>query len=504
MKSTVYLVGAGPGDPGLITVKGIELISDADAIVYDYLANDSFLKLTKKECKVIYAGKGLGFKALSQKQINKKLIDLSKSGLQKIVRLKGGDPFLFGRGGEEAEELKKNKINFEIIPGVSSAIAVPAYAGIPVTHRDITSAFAIVTGHEDPEKNKSSIDWGALSKMKSIVFLMGTKNLKKNLNSLVANGMSKKTKIAAINWGTYSSQKTVIGTFEDIHKKISLHEIKSPSIIVIGEICKLRKKLNWFEKKPLFGKNIVVTRARKNASILSQEIINLGGNSIEIPTIEIKSKPSNYIQKNIKNIDNYDWLIFTSVNGVEIFFDQFIKKYKDIRMLGNVRIAAIGSETARAIAKLKINVDLVPKTFTAEGLVDSFKIKQIKNSRILIPRAQLARDTLVKQLRSMSNTVRELKIYDTVLPTIESKREIQKRVYKNNIDYITFTSSSTVDNFFKYISPLQIKKQKRIAYVCIGPITAKTLRKYKIKPSLICNKYTIDNLVKEIVKFNKK
>ena len=504
MKPIVYLVGAGPGDPGLITVKGKSLISDADAIVYDYLANPSLLNLARKGCKIINAGKRLGFKALTQKQINKTLVSLAKNGFKQIVRLKGGDPFLFGRGGEEAEELRKNKIKFEIVPGVTSAIAVPAYAGIPVTHRDATSTLAIVTGHEDPEKNKSSIDWGALAKMKSIVFLMGTKNLKKNLNNLISSGMSKNTRIAAINWGTYPSQKTVIGTFEDIFEKIKVNQIKSPSIIIIGEICKLRTKLNWFEKKPLFGKNIVITRARKNASALSKEIMNLGGNAIEIPTIEIKPKPSGYIQTNLKGITNYEWLVFTSVNAVEIFFGEFIKKFKDIRRMGDVKIAAIGSETERAINTLKLNVDLVPKNFTAEGLIATFKKTKVKKSRIFIPRAAMARDTLVKELRSMGNTVKEVKIYDTVLPSKDNKKEIQNRIYRQKVDYITFTSSSTVDNFFKYVSPARMKNQKNISYVCIGPITAKTLRKYQIKPTLICNKYTIDNLIKEIVKFNKK
>ena len=275
MKSCVYLVGAGPGDPGLLTVKGLELIKEADVIVYDYLSNPYFLTLAKKDCKLINAGKRLGFKALSQKQTNKKLIQLAKMGYKKIVRLKGGDPFLFGRGGEEAEELKKNKIDFEVVPGVTSAIAVPAYAGIPVTHRDLTSTLAIVTGHEDPEKDKSSIDWVALSKMKSIIFLMGTKNLKKNINRLIQNGMSKKTPIAAINWGTYSNQKTVVGNFENIFEIIKINNIKSPSIIIIGAICKMRSKLNWFEKKPLFGKNIIVTRARKDASVLTKQIIGI-------------------------------------------------------------------------------------------------------------------------------------------------------------------------------------------------------------------------------------
>ena len=299
MKPCVYLVGAGPGDPDLISVKGLELVKEADVIVYDYLSNPYFLTLANNKCKLINAGKRLGYKALSQEKINKKLISLAKGKYKKIVRLKGGDPFIFGRGGEEAEELKKNNILFEIVPGITSAIAVPAYAGIPITHRDITSTLAIVTGHEDPEKKSSSIDWESLAKMKSIVFLMGTKNLKKNLNKLIKNGMSKKTDIAAINWGTYSKQKTVLGNLENIFEKIKSNSIKSPSIIIIGEICKLRAKLNWFENKPLFGKNIIVTRARKNASILSKKIASLGGNPIEIPTIEIKPRPSSYIQKRI-------------------------------------------------------------------------------------------------------------------------------------------------------------------------------------------------------------
>jgi len=316
--------------------------------------------------------------------------------------------------------------------------------------------------------------------------------------------MSKKTDIAAINWGTYSKQKTVLGNLENIFEKIKSNSIKSPSIIIIGEICKLRAKLNWFENKPLFGKNIIVTRARKNASILSKKIASLGGNPIEIPTIEIKPRPSSYIQKRISDLNTYEWLIFTSVNGVEIFFNEFIKKNSDIRSLGKLKIATIGSETARAVNKLNIKVDLIPEKYTAEGLISAFKKNKIKKNRIFIPRAAKARDKLVRSLKSMGNLVKEVKIYDTVLPKKEDKVEIQNNIYNEKIDFITFTSSSTVENFFKYVSPIQIKKKKEISYVCIGPITARTLRAYKIKPSLVCSKYTIDNLIKEIVKFNKK
>ena len=504
MKSCVYLVGAGPGDPGLLTVKGLELIKEADVIVYDYLSNPYFLTLAKKSCKLINAGKRLGFKALSQEQTNKKLILLAQKGYKKIVRLKGGDPFLFGRGGEEAEELKKNKVNFEIVPGVTSAIAVPAYAGIPVTHRDLTSTLAIVTVHEDPGKGKSSIDWSALSKMKSIIFLMGTKNLKRNINRLVQNGMSKKTPIAAINWGTYSNQKTVVGNFENIHETIRINSIKSPSIIIIGDVCKMRSKLTWFEKKPLFGRNIIVTRARKNASVLSKQIIELGGNPIEIPTIEIKPRPSNLAKLGLKDINSYEWLVFTSVNGVEIFFNEFIKIHKDIRKLGNLKIAVIGSETGRALKRLNLKVDLTPTVFTAEGLLDSFEKLRINNSKILIPRASMARDTLVQGLKKIGNNVKEVKIYDTVIPTNQDKKDIQAKINGVNIDFITFTSSSTVDNFFKYTTPKKVRLNSKTRFVAIGPITAKRLSRYGIKAHLVCKKFTIDNLLAEIVKYNKK
>lgn len=504
MKPCVYLVGAGPGDPGLITVKALELIKDADAVVYDYLSNPFFLSQVSTNCKLINAGKRLGFKALTQKKINEKLIFLAKTGYKKIVRLKGGDPFLFGRGGEEAEELKKNRINFEIVPGITSAIAVPAYAGIPVTHRDITSTLSIVTGHEDPDKNESSIDWTSLSRMKSIIFLMGTKNLKKNLSNLISNGMPKKTNIAVINWGTYSKQKTVTGNLINIHEEIKKNKIKSPSIVVIGDICKMRSKLNWFEKKPLFGKNIIVTRARKNSSKLSKKIIDLGGNPIEIPTIEIKPKSSKTIRTNLNKINSYEWLVFTSVNGVEIFFDEFLKINNDIRKLGNLKIAAIGSETARSLNKLNLSVDLIPDKFTAEGLLNSFKKLKIRKSKIFIPRASLARDTLVSGLRKIGNEVKEVKIYDTILPSKLTKKDVLNKVSGVNIDFITFTSSSTVDNFFKYITPKKVKSNKDVKFVVIGPITGKRLLTYGIKPHLICKKFTIDNLLDEIVRYKNK
>ena len=500
MKPTVYLVGAGPGDPGLITVKAKKLIKSADVIVYDYLSNPIFINESKQTCKLINAGKRLGFKAMTQTQINKKLVSLAKSGFRTIVRLKGGDPLLFGRGGEEAEYLKKNKIKFEIVPGVTSAIAVPAYAGIPITHRDNTSSLSIVTGHEDPYKNESSIDWPSLSKSKSIIFLMGTKNLRKNLNKLISNGMSAQTPIAAIQWGTYYKQKTVMGNLKNICSKIKENNIKSPSIIIIGDVCKYRTNLKWFEKKPLFGKKLVVTRARKNSSSLVEKIYENGGEAIEIPTIEIKSiknKKNNII---LEKSEQYDWLVFTSVNGVEEFFEQYLELKKDLRCLGNASIAAIGSETARSILKRGLKVDLVPKKFIAESLIQEFKDRKIKNKKILVPRASNARKILIEGLSKLNNDVRELCIYKSVLPSTKLQNQIKEKIIANDVFGVTFTSSSTVENFFKFLDPKEVKKEKNIKYYCIGPITAKTLKTYGIKPFRIASKFTIDNLLEEIIK----
>ena len=499
MKTIVYLVGAGPGDPGLITQKALTLISNANAIVYDYLSNPTLLKNAKASCILVNAGKRLGFKAMSQDQINKKLVSLAKKDIGPVVRLKGGDPLLFGRGGEEAEYLEKNRIKFEIVPGVTSAIAVPAYAGIPITHRDITSTVSLVTGHEDPLKNKSSIDWPGLAKSKSIVFLMGTKNLKSNIENLIGNGMSKKTPIAAIQWGTYARQKTVIGNLETINEKIKKGNIKSPSIIVIGEVCKLRSKINWFESKPLFGKKIVVTRARKDASNLVNKIFENGGEAIEIPTIEIKPIKTKSTLDTIKKINDYDWIIFTSVNGVNEFFKNFFSEFDDIRSLGNIKIAAIGSETARNINSYGLKVNLVPRKFIAESLVSEFKTRKISNQKILIPRAKGSREILVDELKSLGNKIKELKIYESIAPKSNIKRDISAQIIKNNIYGITFTSSSTVHNFFKYISPNSLKKEKQIKFFCIGPITAQTLTNYGFKATKIAKKFTIENLLKEII-----
>jgi len=499
MKTIVYLVGAGPGDPGLITQKALTLISNANAIVYDYLSNPTLLKNAKASCILVNAGKRLGFKAMSQDQINKKLVSLAKKGIGPVVRLKGGDPLLFGRGGEEAEYLEKNRIKFEIVPGVTSAIAVPAYAGIPITHRDITSTVSLVTGHEDPLKNKSSIDWPGLAKSKSIVFLMGTKNLRSNIENLIANGMSKKTPIAAIQWGTYARQKTVIGNLENIDEKIKKGNIKSPSIIVIGEVCKLRSKINWFENKPLFGKKIVVTRARKDASNLVNKIFENGGEAIEIPTIEIKPLKTKSTLDTIKKINDYDWIIFTSVNGVSQFFKNFFSEFDDIRSLGNIKIAAIGSETARNINSYGLKVNLVPRKFIAEALVSEFKTRKISNQKILIPRAKGSREILVDELKSLGNKIKELKIYESIAPKSNIKRDINAQIIKNNIYGITFTSSSTVHNFFKYVSPNSLKKEKQIKFFCIGPITAQTLINYGFKATKIAKKFTIENLLKEII-----
>ena len=381
---TVYLIGAGPGDKGLITVKGKDILKSADVIVYDYLVNTDLLKFAKSSSEVIYVGKKAGQKEMSQGNINSLLIQKARTG-KEVARLKGGDPFIFGRGGEEAEALKKKKIPFEVIPGVTSASSVPAYAGISLTHRDFTSTFTVVTGHEDPSKDKSSIPWDALSKIGTIVFLMGVKNLKRNMSELMKAGKSPDTPVAIITRGTYSSQRTLTGTIKNISDLARRRkDITSPGIVVVGEVVKLREVINWYETSPLFGKTIIVTRPKDQAEQFINMLESKGAQVVSFPTIEI-TPPKSFRALDIvsiKDISSYDWIIFTSVNGVNSFFNRLKKLNKDIRELHRAKIAAIGEITAQEVEKMGIKVDLVPDDYKAEGLIKLFKTRCHLKERI--------------------------------------------------------------------------------------------------------------------------
>lgn len=499
-KGKVYLIGAGPGDPGLLTIKGKECLEKADVIICDYLVNPRILEYAKGEAEIIYVGKKSNLKEMSQEDINGLLVQKANEG-KIVARLKGGDPFIFGRGGEEAEELVSFAIPFEIVPGITSVSAVPAYAGIPLTHRDFTSSFAVVTGHEDPTKKESSLPWKSLAKIGTVVFLMGLKNIEENMKKLVEFGKSPQTPIALITRGTLPKQRTITGTIEEIGRIVRENKAESPAILVVGKVVELRRILNWFETKPLFGKKVVVTRTRKQASTLVKLLEEGGAETVEFPTIEIVPPESwGDMDMAIENLGLYNWIIFTSVNGVEFFFERVKVKKKNIVEFKGVKIATIGVPTGRAVENLGLSVDVIPYEFRAEAVVESFKGIDIKGKRILIPRAKEAREILPVELQKMGADVNVVTAYKTQKPNLGKVEEVREMLIGGEIDVVTFASSSTVKNFLSIFGEdRELLLKSTIA--CIGPITAQPLREIGIEPRIIPKKYTIEELVREIVDY---
>ena len=500
-KGAVYLIGAGPGDRGLLTIKAKEILSRADVIVYDYLVNPSLLEYSKENAEIIYVGKRAGQKEMSQKSINSLLVRMAIKG-NTVARLKGGDPFTFGRGGEEAEALQAKKIPFEVVPGVSSVSAVPSYAGISLTHRDFTSSFAVVTGHEDPSKKTSSIPWNALSEIGTVVFLMGIKNLKKNMSELIKAGKDPNTPVAVITWGTYPTQRTLRGTVSNIYDLVrKTKDITSPSVIVIGEVVKLQEILDWYQSKPLFGKTIVVTRPKDQSYEFLSDLESMGANVLSFPTIEITPPRSyNALDDAINTIGQYDWVIFTSVNGVKSFFNRLKYLNKDIRELHRAKIAAIGEITAQEIENKGIRVDIVPNDFKAEGLIKKLKRESIRNTKVLIPRARVARDILPESLKEFGAIVDVVTAYVTKKPSKQSTKIIAKLLNENSVDIISFTSSSTARNFFELVPDFKQNK-KRPIIASIGPITAQTVKDFGYKSEIVPKNYTVGSLALEIAKY---
>jgi len=497
----VYLIGAGPGDRGLLTIKGKELLQKADVIVYDYLVNADLLEYAKDSAEILYVGKKAGQKEMTQGSINSLIVRKAKSG-NIVARLKGGDPFTFGRGGEEAEALQAKQIPFEIVPGVSSVSAVPTYGGISLTHRDFTSSFAVVTGHKDPSKEKSNIPWDALSQIGTVVFLMGVNKLKENMTELNKAGKSPKTPVAIITWGTYPQQRTLTGTIENISDLAKKHkEITPPGIVVVGEVVKLREIINWYESKPLFGKTVIVTRPKSQAPEFTKLLEEQGAYVITFPTIEI-APPSSHkaLDKAINSIEQYDWIVFTSVNGVKSFFERLKKLDKDVRELHRAKIAAIGEVTAQEIENMGIKVDIVPNDFKAEGLIRIFKKKEIRDCKILIPRAKVARDILPQSLVKMGAKVDVVTAYITKQPGKAKTKNIIKLLGEDKIDMITFTSSSTARNFFDLMPDFKQKKNRPL-FASIGPITAKTVRDSGYKSAVVPKQYTVEYLASDIVDY---
>ena len=505
MKAKVYLVGAGPGDPGLITVKGKECVQNADVIIYDYLASPALLKYARKSAELIYVGKKGGDHTLSQDQINALIVEKAKTGVT-VTRLKGGDPFIFGRGGEEAEVLFKAGLPFEIVPGVTSAIAAPAYAGIPLTHRKLTSTLAFVTGHEDPTKEETSINWQTLATgIGTLVFFMGVKNLPQITRQLMDHGKSPDTPVALVRWGTTPGQVTVSGTLETIVKKIQSAGLKAPALIVVGDVVKLRPTLKWFEKRPLLGKRIIVTRARQQASDLVNRLSDLGAECLEYPTIKIvPPKDPELLQQAVRNLPAYDWIVFTSVNGVIHFFEQLFAAGSDVRALGQMQTAAIGPATAEQLRKFGLNSDIVPETYRAESVVDAFKKMNLKGKKILLPRAGEARPILPVELTKMGAGVDEVPAYETLIAT-ENADDLQQQLEEKRVDLVTFTSSSTVKNFKALLPEDRFKKlMQGVTVASIGPITTETAKELDFDVHISAESFTIPGLVEAILQYYKK
>lgn len=501
-RSMVYLVGAGPGDPRLITVKGLECIKKADVIVYDYLVNVELLKAARPDGELIYVGKQGGAHTLEQDDINKLLV--KKAMEDKIVtRLKGGDPYIFGRGGEEALVLHENRIPFEVVPGITAAIATPNYAGIPVTHRNFTSTFALITGHEDPTKDESSIDWAKISTgIGTLAFYMGIKNLPYITEQLMKHGRSKDTPVAVIRWGTTSQQKTVTGTLGTIVEKTK--HIKPPAITIVGEVVKLREQLNWFETKPLFGKTIVVTRSREQASEFADQLYEYGAHVIEFPTIEI-AKPDTIqpLDNAIQNIQSYNWIVFTSINGVDSFFQRLFELGRDTRDLKGIKLCAIGPATEDGIKKYYLHVNCRPPRFVAESVVEELKkVTAIKGESFLLPRADIARSFLPEELQKLGGRVTDLVAYKTVMAQPKEINLLEK-IKNGEVHVITFTSSSTVRNFVQIIGEKNIASLNGHAqYASIGPITTQTAEELGFHIAIKAKEYTIPGLVNAILESN--
>jgi len=496
----VFLIGAGPGDPGLITVKGVDCIANAQVVVYDYLASPALLAHANPDAELIYVGKKGGDHTLPQTGINALIVEKASAG-NIVARLKGGDPFIFGRGGEEAEVLIAAGIPFEVVPGVTAAIGASAYAGIPLTHRDYTSDVAFVTGHEDPNKPESSIDWQALAKgIGTLVFFMGVKNLPNITANLLNNGKAEDTPVAVVRWGTTPRQRTVTGTLATIVENVRQAGIKAPAIIIVGGVVNLRKTMKWFENRPLLGRRIVVTRARAQASELVHQLTELGAECIACPTIKVVPPPDwGPLDTAIASLKQYAWIVFTSVNGVDYFFNRLIQNGLDCRALGHVKTATIGPATAKRLRTWGLNSDIVPASYRAESVVEAFAATPIKGSKILLPRAKEARSVLPVELTRMGATVHEVTAYETRQDDSGSA-DLIARLAAGAVDMVTFTSSSTVKNFIRLLPKDRIDAlMADVTAASIGPITSQTARDLGLTVALEADTYTVPGLLQAIL-----
>ena len=514
-KGTAYLVGAGPGDVGLLTLRGAELLRRADVVLYDALVNPDLLRLAPPSAELIARGKNM---SMPQEEITALVIAKAREG-KCVVRLKGGDPYIFGRGGEEAEALAAAKIPFEVVPGVSSVIAAPNYAGIPLTHREYCSSFTVFTGHEYPADAKTDLRYEQIAKIPGTkVVLMGTDRLDDWTKSLIAHGMSPDTPAAMVRWGTMGRQKSVAGTLATVAALAAKEKISPPVLTIIGDVVKLRGKLNWFEQRPLFGQRIVVTRPLGKGAVsasqnlrdggtpsLPKRLAELGADVLEVPTIKITGPADrSAIVDALLELNSYDWLVFTSANGVTAFFDFFFKRFRDMRDLGGARIAAVGPATAAKLHELHLQVDLTPKEALGQKIAGEFaKFESIENLKICLLRAEAANPDLPRALEALGAIVDDIAVYRTVAET-EDPAGAGADLLEQGADWVTFTSSSTVEHFHaRFDLPKLAKKFLQLKIASIGPETSKAIRMLGLTPTLEAKEHTTDGLIAGLLRAEK-
>lgn len=494
----VFLVGAGPGHPDLITRRALDCLAQADVVVYDHLANPLLLEAAPKEAERVYVGKTAGHHTLTQDEINALLVDRARAG-RTVVRLKGGDPFVFGRGGEEALVLAREGIAFEIVPGVTSAVAVPAFAGIPVTHRGKAVSFHVFTAHEADDKNESALDWQTIAKLEgTLVFLMGVSTLARVAHQLVSHGRPPDTPVAVIRWGSTPEQVTIVGTLQDIAEKVEAARLAPPAVTVVGRVVELREALRWFEFLPLFGHRIALTRPAEQSEELAQALRRAGADVVITPTIAIRPRPlDESIRTELLRLHAYQWVIFTSANGVNIFFDYLDRLGLDARALSESRIAAIGDKTAQVLRQRGIRADVVPGRFVQEALADALPVQP--HDRVLVPRAAVARDALERQLTQRGAKVHILPVYDT-LPNPDGIRLLRNELDAKRVTVVTFTSASTVESLAESLSREELANLfSGVGIASIGPLTSAAVRKIGLAVSVEASVHTAAHLAQAII-----
>jgi uroporphyrinogen III methyltransferase/synthase len=498
----VYLVGAGPGSLDLVTLRAVTLIERAEVLVYDYLCNPALLDWAPDSSEKIYAGKTASAHTLTQDEINALLVEKARAG-KTVVRLKGGDPYVFGRGGEEGIALAQAGIPFEVVPGVSSAIAAPAYAGIPVTHRNVAAQVTFITGHEDPTKPESMIDWAQLARLNGTkVFLMGVERLREIAEQLQAHGAAAGTPVALVRWGTTARQETITGTLATIADLVEQRQFKPPAVMVVGDVVNLRAELNWFEKLPLLGQRVVVARSRRQAGSLSRKLMRLGADVLEIPTIRIVPRePSAAQREKLATFGrHFDWLIFSSPNGVERFFNLLESDGIDIRALGSVKIAALGPATSASIRKLQLRVEIQPAIYTSEALAAAFSEVEVKGQRFCIPQGSLADPALAHELEGRGAIIEPWILYETQ-PETEDVQGSRTRYLHEGAHWVVFTSASTVENWHRLkITPTAGAPAPRA--VSIGPVTTAKLRQLGYENSVEAPVQTLTSIVETICRLH--